>query len=545
MEREVLPVDILFVGAGPANLAAALKLGRDLKERGRDDLEIALIEKSQAVGAHILSGAIMDPRAMAELLGEGWREEGCPVEGIVEEEAIYNLTDTAARRFPMIPPPLKNDGFPIVTLSDVVAWLKEKVEATGVMVFEGFPGNELLWEGTRVAGVRTIDKGLAADGSPGPSCEPGAEIQARCVVLGEGSRGSLTKALTRKLGLDGPNPQIYGTGCKEVWKLPEGRFPAGRVLHTAGWPLREDQYGGSWIYGMKDDRVSIGFVTALDGRDPWLDPWEMFQRWKSHPMLRDILEGGEILKAGAKSLPEGGYWSRPRSHGDGFLILGDSGSLLNISRLKGVHSAIKSGLLAAETILGAIERDDFSEASLKDYEDRFQSSWLRKELYRVRNYRQEFKSGFKKGALKAGVKYVLGGFGRERLPVEADHKEMRKLADARPRPEAPQYDGEMLIDKATQVFHSGAVHNEHQPSHLLVADTEVCRTTCAEEYGNPCESFCPADVYEMVEDQEGGRRLQVNHSNCVHCKTCDILDPYQIITWTVPSDAGGPKYHGM
>ena len=545
MQREELPVDVLFVGAGPANLAAAYHLARSLKEKGRDDIGIAVIEKAQQVGGHTLSGAIMDPVAMNELFPEGFREAGCPIEAEVKEEQVFQMSEGKAKKLPLIPPPLKNHGNVIVTLSEVVAWLKEKVEEHEVMVFEGFPGHEFIWEGDTVAGVRTIDKGIGADGQPGSGFEPGADIMARCTVLGEGPRGSLTKQLTDKLGLAGPNPQIYGTGCKEVWKLPAGRFEAGRVVHTAGWPLRNDQYGGSWIYGLGDDKVSIGFVTALDAGDPWLDPWEMFQRWKTHPKIREVLEGGEILNAGAKTIPEGGYWSRPKAHGDGFLIIGDSGSNLNISRLKGVHTAIKTGILAAETILEAIEKDDFSDATLSGYETRFQNSWLKDELYKVRNFRQEFKSGFKKGAIKAGVKHLLGGIGKERIPLEADYTEMEKAADAKPAPPPLEYDGKYLIDKRSQVYLSGTMHGEHQPTHLHVADPDICRTKCAEEYGNPCEAFCPANVYEMVSDDAGGKKLQINFSNCVHCKTCDILDPYQVITWTVPTDAGGPKYQGL
>ena len=430
MEREVLPVEVLFVGAGPANLAAALHLARTQKAKGQEP-DIAIIEKAQSVGGHTLSGAIMDPRAIQELFPDGWLEAGCPVEAKVEEEEVHHLSDGKSKKLPIVPPPLKNDGFYIVTLSDMVVWLKEKLEELEVMIFEGFPGHEVLMEGDKVIGVRTMDKGLDAEGNPGPNFEPGTDIHANVVVLGEGVRGSLTKQLTDKLGLQGENPQIYGTGCKEVWKLPEGRFPRGKVMHTSGWPLRNDQYGGSWIYGLGDDRVSIGFVTALDGGDPWLDPWDMFQRWKSHPKIREILEGGEILKAGAKTVPEGGYWSRPRSYGNGFLIIGDSASLLNISRLKGIHSAIKSGMMAADTILEAMEKNDFSATVLEGYEKRFQESWLKDELYRARNFRQEFKSGFVKGALKAGIKDLFGGkIGKDRIAVEEDYKEMKKVGDA-------------------------------------------------------------------------------------------------------------------
>lgn len=542
MDREVLSVDVLFVGAGPANLCGALHLARSLRDAG-ENLEIAIIEKALSVGAHILSGAILDPRALDELMPD-WNARGFPIEAKVTSESVHHLTARRALRIP-VPPTLKNHGLYVVTLSEVVVWMKRQLEELGVMVFEGFPGDELLWQRGKVVGIRTVDKGMNADGTRGPNYEPGSDIEAQVVVLGEGSRGSLTKQLVDKLRIEGPNPQVYGTGCKEVWRLPAGRFAAGRVIHTAGWPARGDQYAGSWIYGMSGDRVSVGYVTALDGGDPWLDPWEMFQRWKTHPFVRGILAGGELIKCGAKTVPEGGYWSRPRMYGDGFLVVGDGASLLNISRLKGIHTAMKSGLLAAETILEAAQKNDYSAATLKSYEERFQKSWLKDELYRIRNFRQDFKSGFLTGAFKAGAKYLLGGAGKDRIHVHADHEEMRRKSEATARPPALQYDGKYLVDKRTQVFHAGAIHNEHQPSHLKVANLEVCATRCAEEYGNPCESFCPANVYEMVDDGGGGRRLQINHSNCVHCKTCDILDPYQIITWTVPSDAGGPKYQGL
>ncbi|PCJ11474.1 MAG: electron transfer flavoprotein [Planctomycetota bacterium] len=546
IEREELSVDILFVGAGPACLTSALHLKRQLAAMGNQEVEVAVIEKGLSVGAHILSGAVVDPRPLEELLGEDWRDKGVPIEAWVESEEVRHLSATKATRIP-VPPMMKNRGFPIISLSEMVCWLKDRCEEADVMIFEGFPGSEFLRdEKGQITGVRTMDKGLDASGNPGPNFEPGADIHARCTVLGEGVQGSLTKQLVEEQQLQGRNPQIFGTGGKELWRLPAGQFPAGKVLHTSGWPLSSSQYGGSWIYGLSGNRVSVGFVTSLDGKQPWNDPWENFQRWKEHPFIAKILEGGEILKAGAKCLPEGGYWSRPRPWGRGFLIIGDSGSNLNVSRLKGVHTAMKTGLLAAETLLEALRKDDFSADTLSNYEQRFEQSWLKDELYRVRNYRAEFQGrGFWSGAIRAGFKYLLGGIGKEFAPIEEDHLAMLQLSEASPEPPTPSYDGKRLIDKVTQVFHAGSFHSEQQPSHLKVADTDLCASRCKEEYGNPCQHFCPANVYQMVDDGSGAKRLQINHSNCVHCKTCDILDPYQIITWTVPSDAGGPKYQGL
>ena len=541
MQREQISVDVLFVGAGPANLAAAYRLATLLEGIGRP-AEIMIIEKGKQVGDHILSGAIMDPRAMVELFGESWRDE-CPVDADVGRESVLFLTEQKAVPFPAVPKGLQNHGNVIVSLSKVVGWMREKVEALGVTICEAFPGNEVLFDGDRVVGVRTMDMGLDKNGNPGPGFQPGTDIHAKVTVLGEGSRGSLTKSLVRKLGLDGRNPQVYGTGIKEIWDIPKGRIQQGDVWHTAGWPLTNNQYGGSWVYAMTDTRVSIGFVTALDGGDPNLDPWAVMQTWKTHPRLRGLLDGGTLVKAGAKTVPEGGYWSRPKSFGDGFLIIGDSGSLLNIARLKGIHTAIKSGILAAETIVTALAADDFSDASLGLYEKLFDQSWMKDELWKTRNWRASFSNGFWWGGFTGTLSMLLGGrLFRDPVPLEADaaHMEHAHWEDA-----PFKADGHATFDKATGVYHAGAVHDEHQPSHLKIADTDLCRSRCAEEYGNPCESFCPASVYEMVPNGDGKKRMQINFSNCVHCKTCDILDPYGVIDWTVPADAGGPSYQGM
>ena len=541
MEREQFSVDVLFVGAGPANLAAAYRLASALQEQGKE-AEIAIIEKGQEVGAHILSGGIMDPRAIKELLGPDWHK-GCPIDAPVKGESVYFLTETRAITFPVIPPTLHNDGCYIVSLSKICAWLKEKVEELGVMICEGFPGHELLWEGDKVAGVRTMDMGLDKDGNPGSNFQPGTDIFAKVTVLGEGSRGSLTKQLVDKLDLQGDNPQIYGTGIKEIWDLPEGRVYQGEVWHTAGWPLNNDQYGGSWMYAASATRVSIGFVSALDSGDPSFDPYATMQRWKSHPKMTALLEGGTLVKSGAKTVPEGGYWSRPKSYGNGFLIIGDSASLLNISRLKGIHTAMKSGMLAADVVLDALALERYDETQLASYDVLFKQSWLHQELHKTRNFRAYFQQGFWAGGLLSTLAMPFGGrVFRDRVPVHADHETMQKAIWGE---EPTVADGQLTFDKATGVYNAGAIHDEHQPSHLLVHDTDLCVSRCTIEYGNPCQSFCPAEVYEMVDDGHQTKKLQINFSNCVHCKTCDVMDPYAQITWNVPADAGGPKYMGM
>ncbi len=560
MDRETFETDVLLVGAGPASLACAYHLSRLFAEAG-EKREITVIETGAEVGQHILSGAVMDPRGLDELFQGRWREEGCPVEAPVESEAVYFLTRKGKVRFPFVPPTLQNHGCFVVTLSHVVRWLKEKVESQGVNVFEGFPGKEILWdaEGKRVEGVRTVDRGVSRDGQPKESFTPGTDLRAKVTVFGEGTRGSLTKSLVDRLSLHGPNPQIYGAGIKEIWEVPAGRIRPGEVYHTAGWPLPSIHYGGGWIYGLAENRVSIGFVNACDSGDPGFDPWRTAQEWKTHPWIHSILERGKVLKAGAKTLPEGGYWSQPRLFGEGFVLVGDSASFLNAPRLKGIHTAIKSGMLAAEAIFEASRANRYDAEALSAYDRRYRESWLCRELRLVRNVRQAFRSGFFLGALRAGAMLLLGGrVLKDRIAVPADAAQVRKLTDpltpsldgAR---SAPPFDGELTFDKLTGVYHAGAMHEENQPSHLLVADLDICSTRCLEEYGNPCEQFCPAKVYEMVDDPSRSsnlsgnrtRKLQIHHSNCVHCKTCDVMDPYGIITWTVPTDAGGPKYLGM
>jgi electron-transferring-flavoprotein dehydrogenase len=543
MERDVMEVDVLVVGAGPAGLATAWCLAKKLGDR-LAETQVMVIEKGRAVGDHILSGAVMDPRGMAGVFGADWREQGCPVEADVTSEQVLQLTATKARPLPFVPPPLRNHGNVIVALSNVVRWMKEKVEAAGVMVAEGYGAAVPLLDGRRVRGVRLVDQGRDQRGAEGPSFTPGAEIRAKVTVLAEGTRGSVTKAVVNALRLEGRNPQVYGTGVKELWDVPAGRVPKGTVYHSAGWPLPDSCYGGSWIYAQSDTRLSVGFVTALDGGSPGLDPYETMQTWKTHAFVRPMLEGGTVIKAGTKTVPEGGWWSRPRSFGDGFLIVGDGGSLLNIARLKGIHLALESGRIAAETIADALGRGDCSEAALAAYENRVQTGWIRDELWRVRNWRQAFQKGFASGKLHAGLLWLLGGkIFKDPLPIHADHAAVQKGQASAGRAFKP--DGKLTFDKLTGVFQAGSTHEEHQPSHLIVADANVCATRCAQEYGNPCERFCPAAVYEMVPDGGGGRRLQINHSNCVHCKTCDVLDPYEVITWTVPQDAGGPRYTSL
>ncbi len=547
MEREVLEVDVLLVGAGPANLALAYRLSQLLGEDA--ETFVVLIEKAKEVGFHTLSGAVMDPRGMRELLPD-FLERGCPVEASVEEEELWFLTEKGRLAAPFLPGPLDNRGGYVCSLGRVVRWLGGLVEETGrVEVFPEFPGVELLVEEERVVGVRTGDRGRDREGNPKPTHEPGIDIRARVTVLGEGPHGSLTKSLVRRFELrKGGNPQVYALGIKELWRMEKGRVRAGRVVHTLGWPLDRETFGGGFLYGMRDDVWDVGFVTGLDYRDPYTDPHGLFQRFKTHPAVRGLLEGGRLIRYGAKTIPEGGWFSRIRPYVDGCLVVGDSAGFLDPLRLKGIHLAVKSGMLAAETIAEALREGDFSARALSRFERKVEESWIAEEMRRSRNIHQGFEHGLLPGLLNAGISLVTGGRGfRDRMELKPGHTRIRKLAEQY-GPNPPPFrrlkpDGKLTFDRLSGVYESGTKHEEDQPVHLHVSDPEICRTRCVREYGNPCTRFCPAEVYEMEEDPErGGMRLKINAGNCVHCKTCDIMDPYQIIDWVPPEGGGGPRY---
>ena len=568
-------MDVVFVGAGPANLAAALHLKRQIKVHNElvakggkfgkpvDDLEVAIVEKGSFVGAHILSGAVMDPIAFRELMPD-FINEGCPVDAVVTEDAFWYLTEKGGFSAPLVPPPLKNKGKYIVSLSKVCEWLAEKCEEAGVNIFPEFPAAEILYdENDAVIGVRTGDKGIDKEGHRKPNFEPGVDILAKVTVLGEGSRGSLAKQLTARLGLnEGKEPQVFSIGVKELWEVPAGNFAEGKVVHTLGFPSDTRTYGGGWIYGLKNNMVSIGYVTGLDYEDPMIDPHAEFQKFKTNPKVAEVLAGGKMIKYGAKTINAGGWFTMPRLYADGVLLVGDCASFLNGQRIKGIHTAMKSGMLAAETIISAFEHQDFSSETLRHFEERVSHSWIYDELWPVRNFHGAFQKGRWAALLNTGAQFATGGLAWGFMPKEhhvAGHERMEELnGNARPEGYGPNdhlrldryakvpFDKETTFDKVTDVFYGAVAHNEDQPSHLHVLDTEICATRCAEEYGNPCQRFCPAAVYEMEENAATGRReLKVNFSNCVHCKTCDIMDPYQIINWVTPEGGGGPNYKGM
>jgi electron-transferring-flavoprotein dehydrogenase len=551
-EREVLEVDVLFVGGGPASLAGAIHLADLLEKQGKKDANIVVIEKGREMGAHGISGAVMDPRALRELIPT-FLEEGAPVESEAKEDHVYFMTKTGSLRFPINPPFLNNHGNYIISLGKFVQWLAQKAEAKGVNVFTGFPGAELLIENNVIVGVRTGDKGIDRNGTAKNNYEPGIDIRAKVTILGEGPRGTLTKKITNLWKMDGLNPQVYAVGIKEVWEVPEGNFTKGKVIHTMGFPLTSETFGGGFIYGMANNLVSIGFVVGLDYKNPFLDPHAEFQKYKQHPLVAKILKGGKVHSYGAKSIPEGGWYSVPKLYANGLMLIGDSASLLNGQRLKGIHLSMKSGMLAAETAAEALQKDDASEAILSAYKDRIEKSWIRDELWKVRNFHQPYEKGFWIGMIHTALQFITGGRGlKDPWRAKAGHEEMKKIREYygtnAPDPNSLKVkeDKQLTFSKLTDVYYSGTVHEENQPVHLKVRDLNICHSRCVEEYGNPCQHFCPANVYEMVEEKPGeGKRLRINASNCVHCKTCDIMDPYGIIDWVTPEGGGGPNYKNL
>ncbi|MCI0488372.1 MAG: electron transfer flavoprotein-ubiquinone oxidoreductase [Blastocatellia bacterium] len=557
VERETLEMDVLLVGAGPANLACALHLANliaahneEAKEsngKSLGEVEIAIIEKAAEIGAHQLSGAVLDPVSLRELIPDF--EKDAPFEAPVGRESLYFLTERGKLPAPMMPPPLQNHGNFVVSLNKLVIWMAEKCEAAGINIFPEFPGWEMLYEGDAVKGVRTGDKGIDKNGEPKPNFEPGVDILAKVTVLGEGVRGSLTKQLVKRLNLDRESdPQVYSVGVKELWEMPDDRFPAGSVIHTLGWPLDSNTFGGSWIYGMRDRIIDIGLVVGLDYRDPRIDSHHEFQRFKTHPLVVELLKDGKLVRYGAKAMPVGGWYTMPQMTADGVMIVGDSAAMLNGERLKGIHTAIKAGMLAAETILEALKAGDYSRNVLGEFDDKVRESYIGRELYRSRNFHQAFDHGREVGLMLTGLSTITGGRFPSRLPIKAGHEHMHRLSGPGSNNdlyEDLKYDDKFIINKLTDVYYSSTHHTEDQPTHLKVADTDICVNRCTVEYGNPCQNFCPAAVYEMIEDGEGKRRLQINFSNCVHCKTCDIMDPYQIIDWVPPEGGGGPNYRNM
>ena len=549
--RESLEFDVLFVGGGPANLAGAIHLMNMAQKAGKE-LEVCLIEKAESIGSHSLSGAILDPVALQELMPD-YLEKGCPIEQPKCSDEFYYLTPTGKWRIPYTPAYMHNSGCHIISLSKYCVWLGELAEELGVMVFPGFAGTEVLYEpdGDRVIGIRTGDKGVDKDGNHRSNFEQGVDLMAKITVFGEGPQGSLLREIGKRLGIfEDKMPQVFETAIKEVIEIPESspfNTSTTTVVHSFGYPLGFHTKGGGFLYKMQNNRVSLGFVVGLEYEDPLFEPYQAFLSFKKHPLIADIIRGGKVLQQGAKTLPAGGYYTQPRLAVDGAVFVGDSASMLNIQRLKGVHTAMKSGMLAAETILTALDRENYSAETLGTYAQNVDRSWIKKELFAARNFDQALSQKGVGKFITIGAQYLSGGRGFiDPMEIKKDRLSLSKLENtAVPRsvsPETQDLDGKLYLDKLTGLYLSGTSHEENQPCHLIISDQNLCVTECFENYRCPCTRFCPAQVYELEEDPDGSRRLKLNPSNCLHCKTCEIKDPYENIIWTCPEGGGGPKY---
>jgi len=553
--RESMAYDVVVVGGGPAGLSAAIRLKQLAQEKGHD-VSVVVLEKGSEPGAHILSGAIMDPIALTELFPK-WKEMGAPLNQPVTEDAFLMTTETGATRIPnfTLPPCFHNDGNYIISLGNFTRWLGEQAEALGVEIFPGFTAAEVLYnEDGSVKGVATGNLGIGKDGEPTDNFQLGMELHAKYTVFAEGARGHLGKQVIAKFKLDeGKDPQSYGIGIKELWEIDPARHKAGLALHSAGWPLDEKTYGGSFLYHMEDNKVVVGFVVGLDYTNPWLSPFEEFQRFKTHPNIRWYFEGDEAkgiapakrISYGARAITAGGILSLPKTVFPGGALIGCEAGYLNASRIKGSHAAIKTGMLAAEAAYDALQAGRQHD-ELSAYPEAFQKSWLFTELNKARNFKQWFKKGRTVGTLMTGVEQFLL---RGHVPwtirrTAADHTYLKPAAECKPI-QYPKPDGKLTFDRLSSVFISNTNHEENQPAHLTLKDASVPVGINLAKFAGPEARYCPAGVYEYVKNEDQSDRLQINAQNCVHCKTCDIKDPTQNIVWVTPEGGGGPNYSGM
>ena len=545
--RDAMEYDVVIVGAGPAGLAAAINLKQIASHSGKD-ISVCILEKAGEVGAHILSGAVMDPIALTELL-PNWKELGAPLNTLVSEDRFLFLSETGAKQVPnwLLPDCFKNHGNYVISLSDVVRWMGVQAEQLGVEIYPGFAAGEILFnEDGSVKGVATGNMGVGRDGQATGNFQPGMELHAKYTLFAEGSRGHLGKQLQQRFNLnDGKDPQTYGIGIKELWEIDPAKHQPGLVVHTAGWPLDSDTYGGSFLYHLENNRVAVGYVVGLGYENPWLSPFDEFQRYKTHPAIRGFFEGGKRLSYGARAITAGGLQALPKLTFPGGAMLGCDAGFLNASRIKGSHAAIKSGMLAARAVADALAANrQYDE--LTEYTNAFKNSWLFEEMYKARNFKPAMSKGLYMGTLLVGVDQVVF---RGKAPwtlhnKTPDHAKLKPAA-ACIKIEYPKPDGKLTFDKLTSVFISNTNHEENQPIHLTLKDASVPVQINLAQYAGPEQRYCPAGVYEYVKNDDNSDRLQINAQNCVHCKTCDIKDPTQNIVWVTPEGGGGPVYSGM
>jgi len=554
-DREAMEYDVVIVGGGPSGLAAAIRLKQLAAENDRE-ISVCILEKGGEIGAHILSGAVIDPTALNELIPD-WKDKGAPIHTPVTDDQFWTLTETGASKIPnwTLPKLMNNHGNYIVSLGRVCKWLGEQAEAMGVEIYPGFAAAEVLFnDAGAVIGVATGDMGIGKDGEKKGEYQPGMELHAKYTLFAEGVRGSLSQELMKKFNLrDGVDPQKYGIGIKELWQIDPAKHKPGLVTHSQGWPLDSKTGGGSFLYHLTNENndalVAVGFVIHLNYENPWLSPFDEFQRFKTHPAIRKHLEGGKRIGYGARAITAGGILSLPKVVFPGGALLGCDAGFLNASRIKGSHAAMKTGMLCAEAVFAALQSGR-SRDELADFPDAFQHSWLHDELQRSRNFKQWFKKGFVIGTLMTGIEqWLLPKLGLKTPPWtlhrdKADHLYLKPAAECQPI-DYPKPDGKLTFDRLSSVFISNTNHEENQPAHLTLKDAGVPVKVNLARYAGPESRYCPAGVYEFVKDDDGSDRLVINAQNCVHCKTCDIKDPTQNIVWVTPEGGGGPNYAGM